>query len=150
MPKLFERFSNEMSIIYPFKYDCVSGEFLHMELEEYLRRVIAKKNGKARATGWTIGSLGRLPQIFTDSYLLKAKIQPTLHLLDFYTEQSLRICIPKPFGGVRPLTVSHDDNAYLNGSAPLKEHCSAYYQNTMYYHLTYAHIKKTKGALMLH
>jgi hypothetical protein len=76
-----------------------------MELEEYLRRDIANKNGKAHATGWTIGSLGRLPQIFTDTYLLKAKIQLTLRLLDFNTEQSLRICIPKPCGGVRPLTV---------------------------------------------
>ena len=40
-----------------------------------------------------------------------------MHLLDFNTEQSLRICIPKPCGGVRPLTVSHDDNVYLNGFA---------------------------------
>jgi hypothetical protein len=75
MPKLLERISNETSIIYPFKFDCVSGEFLHMELEEYLRWDIANKNGKSRATGWTFGSLSRLPQIFTDTYLLKAKIQ---------------------------------------------------------------------------
>ena len=76
-----------------------------------------QKKGKARATGWAISTLDRLPQIFTDTYLLKAKIQLTLRLLDFNTEQSLRICIPKPCGGVRPLTVSHDDNVYLNGFA---------------------------------
>jgi hypothetical protein len=31
MPKMFERISNETSIIYPFKYDCVSGEFLYTD-----------------------------------------------------------------------------------------------------------------------
>jgi len=33
------------------------------------------------------------------------------------TENSLRICIGKPCGGIRPLTVGHDDNVYLNGLA---------------------------------
>jgi len=32
-------------------------------------------------------------------------------------ESSLRICIGKPCGGVRPLTVGHDDNVFLNGIA---------------------------------
>lgn len=40
-----------------------------------------------------------------------------LRLLDHGTECSLRICIGKPCGGVRPLTVGHDDNVYLNGFA---------------------------------
>ena len=39
----------------------------------------------------------------------------TLWLLDLGTECSLRICIGKPCGGVRPLTVGHDDNVYLKG-----------------------------------
>jgi hypothetical protein len=40
-----------------------------------------------------------------------------LRLLDFGTENSLRICIGKPCGGIRPLTVGHDDNVFLNGIA---------------------------------
>jgi len=40
-----------------------------------------------------------------------------LRLLDTGTECSLRICIGKPCGGVRPLTVGHDDNVFLNGLA---------------------------------
>ena len=38
-------------------------------------------------------------------------------MLDIGTECSLRICIGKPCGGVRPLTVGHDDNVFLNGLA---------------------------------
>jgi hypothetical protein len=41
----------------------------------------------------------------------------TLRLLDIGTECSLRICIGKPCGGVRPLIVGHDNNAFLNGPA---------------------------------
>jgi len=38
-----------------------------------------------------------------------------LRLLDLGTECSLRICIGKPCGGIRPLTIGNDDNVYLNG-----------------------------------
>ena len=41
----------------------------------------------------------------------------TLQLLDIGTENSLRICVGKPCGGVRPLTVGHADNVFLNGLA---------------------------------
>jgi len=40
-----------------------------------------------------------------------------LRLLDLGTQSSLRICIGKPCGGVRPLTVGHDNNIFLNGLA---------------------------------
>jgi len=40
-----------------------------------------------------------------------------LQLLDIGTENSLHICVGKPCGGVRPLTVGHDDNVFLNGLA---------------------------------
>jgi hypothetical protein len=40
-----------------------------------------------------------------------------LRLLDIGTESSLPICIRKPCGGIRPLTVSHDNNVFLNGLA---------------------------------
>jgi hypothetical protein len=69
------------------------------------------------ATGIAIPVLGHLPKIFTETYLLKCKLQLTLRLLDVGTENSLRICIGKPCGGVRPLTVGHDDNVFLNGLA---------------------------------
>eukprot|EP00590_Aulacoseira_subarctica_P005294 CAMPEP_0172416722 /NCGR_PEP_ID=MMETSP1064-20121228/3216_1 /TAXON_ID=202472 /ORGANISM="Aulacoseira subarctica , Strain CCAP 1002/5" /LENGTH=1681 /DNA_ID=CAMNT_0013154579 /DNA_START=343 /DNA_END=5384 /DNA_ORIENTATION=- len=101
----------------PFKYDCRTGEYLYKELEASLRKDITKGNGKARATGFAIPVLGRLPKEYTDAYLIKCKIQMALRLLDLGTECSLRICIGKPCGGVRPLTVSHDDNVYLNGFA---------------------------------
>lgn len=41
----------------------------------------------------------------------------TLQLLDTGTECSLRICIGRPCSGVRPLTIGHDDNVFLNGIA---------------------------------
>jgi hypothetical protein len=90
---------------------------MYPDLEANIRKNISKGNGKARATGFAIPVLGRLPKIFTDAYIIKCKIQMTLRLLDIGTENSLRICIGKPCGGVRPLTVGHDDNVFLNGLA---------------------------------
>jgi len=40
-----------------------------------------------------------------------------LKLLDIGTESSLRICIGKPCGGIRPIMVGHDDYVFLNGIA---------------------------------
>jgi hypothetical protein len=40
-----------------------------------------------------------------------------LRLLDTGRKCSLQICIGKPCGGVRPLTVGHHDNVFLNGLA---------------------------------
>jgi hypothetical protein len=40
-----------------------------------------------------------------------------LRLVDIGTESSLRICIGKPCGGIRPITVGHDDNVFLNSIA---------------------------------
>ena len=117
LPRLFKQIKTDTKITYPFKYDCLTGEYLHKELEASLRKDITKGNGKARATGFAIPVLGRLPKEYTDAYLIKCKIQMALRLLDLGTECSLRICIGKPCGGVRPLTVSHDDNVYLNGFA---------------------------------
>jgi hypothetical protein len=117
LPKLFQQIKTDTKIIYPFKYDCTTGEFLYSKLEFDLRKNITCGHGKARATGFAIPVLGRLPKIFIDTYIIKCKIQLTLRLLDIGTECSLRICIGKPCGGVRPLTVSHDDNVFLNGLA---------------------------------
>ncbi len=117
LPKLFAQIKTNTKIIYPFRYDSDTGEFMFPEIEQHVRTNICKGNGKARATGFAIPVLGRLPKIFTDTYILKCKIQLTLRLLDTGTESSLRICIGKPCGGVRPLTVGHDDNVFLNGLA---------------------------------
>jgi hypothetical protein len=69
--------------------------------------------------GFGIPVLGRLrlPKIFIDTYILKCKLQMALRLLDIGTESSLCICIGKLCGGVRPLTVGHNDNVFLNGLA---------------------------------
>jgi len=117
LPKLFAQIKTNTKIIYPFRYDNDTGEFMFPEIEQHVRTNICKGNGKARATGFAIPVLGRLPKIFTDTYILKCKIQLTLRLLDTGTESSLRICIGKPCGGIRPLTVGHDDNVFLNGLA---------------------------------
>jgi len=117
LPMLFRQIHKEATITYPFKYDCGSGKFMHDGLENSLRQNITRGNGKARATGFGIPVLGRFPKIFFDTYLIKCRIQMTLRLLDTGTECSLRICIGKPCGGVRPLTVGHDDNVFLNGIA---------------------------------
>jgi hypothetical protein len=93
------------------------GKYLCQDLEDNLRKNVAKGNGKARNTGFAIPVLGRLPKAFLDVYLLKCKLQMALRLLDIGTECSLHICIGKPCGGVRPLTVGHDDNVFLNGLA---------------------------------
>ena len=117
LPTLFRKIKTEKCISYPFQYDCITGEFKYPALEVNLRKNAAQGNGKARATGFAIPVLGRLPKIFIDTYLIKCQIQMALRLLDFGTECSLRICIGKPCGGVRPLTVGHDDNVFLNGLA---------------------------------
>jgi len=117
LPKLFQQIKIETKIVYPFKYDCITGKFLYPDLEKQLRKNAACSNGKARATGFAIPVLGQFPKIFIDSYILKCKLQMTLRLLDTGTECSLQICIGKPCGGVRPLTVGHDDNVFLNGLA---------------------------------
>ena len=55
-----------------------------------------------------------------DCYLVlikKPKRITKASLLDMGTTSSLRICIGKPCGGIRPLTVGHDDNVFLNGIA---------------------------------
>jgi hypothetical protein len=88
-----------------------------LELGKKLRKNILQGNGKARATGFTIPVLGRFPKVFIDMYILKCKLQLALRLLDIGTESSLHICIGKPCGGVRPLTVGHVNNVFLNGLA---------------------------------
>jgi len=117
LPTLFARIKTDKVLIYPFRYHCETGEFMYPDLEANIRKNISKGNGKARATGFAIPVLGRLPKFFTDAYIIKCKIQMTLRLLYIGTENSLRICIGKPCGGVRPLTVGHDDNVFLNGLA---------------------------------
>jgi hypothetical protein len=74
-------------------------------------------NGKARATGFSIPVLGRLPKVFIDTYVLKCKLQMALRLLDIGTECSLQICIGKPCGSVHPFMVGHNDNVFLTGLA---------------------------------
>ncbi len=117
LPILFKHIKAETKLNYPFKFDCLTGEFLYPQLEYSLRKNVASGNGKARASGFAIPIIGRLPPIFLNTYLLKCQIQLTVRLLDIGTECSLRICIGKPCGGVRPLTVGHDDNVFLNGIA---------------------------------
>jgi len=114
---LFRQIKSDTKLLYPFKYDCITGEFLYSELEGNLRKNVACGNGKARATGFAVPVLGRLPKIYLDTYILKCKLQMSLRLLDTDTECSLQICIGKPCGGVQPLTVGHDDNVFLNGIA---------------------------------
>jgi len=114
---LFQQIAANTRITYPFKYDCNTGKYQDHTLEENLYKIIQQGNGKARATGFAIPVLGRLPKVFVDTYLLKCKLQLALRLLDMGTENSLHICIGKPCGGVRPLTVGHDDNVFLNGLA---------------------------------
>jgi len=117
LPELFQHIKTDTKIVYPFKYNCSSGTYLYPDLEENLRKNIAKGNGKARATGFAIPVLGRFPKVFIDCYIIKCKLPMALHLLDLGTESSLRICIGKPCGGICPLTVGHDDNVFLNGLA---------------------------------
>ncbi|MFN9982131.1 MAG: hypothetical protein ACK53Y_19550, partial [bacterium] len=82
---LFQHIKTDAKLTYPFKYDCITGSFLYPDLETNLRKNAASGNGKARASGFAIPVLGRLPQIFLDTYLLKCQIQLTLRLLDIGT-----------------------------------------------------------------
>jgi len=92
LPILFKHIKAETKLNYPFKFDCLTGEFLYPQLEYSLRKNVASGNGKARASGFAIPVLGRLPQIFLDTYLLKCQIQLTLRLLDkLYNRKSPNI-----------------------------------------------------------
>jgi hypothetical protein len=74
LPELFKKVTTDTRITYPFKYDCITGSYLSDELEKNLQNDICKGNGKARATGFAIPVLGRLPKIFTDVYLIKCQL----------------------------------------------------------------------------
>jgi hypothetical protein len=82
LPKLFQQIKSDSKIIYPFKYDCITEEFLYPILEKQPQKNAARGNGRARATGFAIPVLGRLRKIFIDTYILKCKLQMTLRLLD--------------------------------------------------------------------
>lgn len=60
LPELFSRIKTDNKIIYPFKYDSTSGEFLYSDLEKHLRNNISKGNGKARSSGFAIQFLAVL------------------------------------------------------------------------------------------
>jgi hypothetical protein len=89
LPELFKKFKTDTKIIYPFKYDCITGTYLYVELEKNLCHNILQGNGKTRATGFAIPVLGCSPKIFIDTYILKCKLQMALMLLDIGTESSL-------------------------------------------------------------
>jgi hypothetical protein len=55
---------------------------------KYQEGLLIQGNGKARATGFGIPVLGRLPKVFVDTYILKCKMQMALRLLDIGTESS--------------------------------------------------------------
>jgi len=83
LPALFQHISKEPKLIHPFKYDCITGSFLYADLEHLLRKNAAAGNGKARATGFAVPVLGRLPKIISiETYLIQCKLQLTLRLLD--------------------------------------------------------------------
>ena len=52
LPILFRQIKIETKLIYPFKYNSTTGEFLYPELERCLRNNVASGNGKARALSW--------------------------------------------------------------------------------------------------
>jgi len=74
LPNLFQHINSNSKLTYLFKYDCIYGDFMYPELERQLRKNIACENGKARATGFAIPVLGRLPQIYVDTYLIKCRL----------------------------------------------------------------------------
>jgi hypothetical protein len=47
LPELFHRIKTDSRTTYPFKYDCISGEYLYPELENNLQKNILQGNGKA-------------------------------------------------------------------------------------------------------
>ena len=99
--------------VYHFSYDF-SGKFSKPEIREEIRKATLLGRGKARTDGFTLGVLGRFPAVFTEIFMLKTEIHLTLRLIDRNKQNSLRICIPKPDGSVRPITVASDDLCFTN------------------------------------
>jgi hypothetical protein len=60
LPKLFSKIQTDTKIIYPFKFDCITGKFIYPELESSFRKNIYKGNGKAHTTGFGVPIFGRL------------------------------------------------------------------------------------------
>jgi len=71
LPELFSKIHTDTRIVYPFKFDCITGEFIDPKFEKNFRKSISQGNGEARATGFAVPVFGRLPKIFADAYLLK-------------------------------------------------------------------------------
>jgi hypothetical protein len=49
LPLLFRHIKTDTKIAYPFKYDCLTGKFLHPNLEDSLRKNIACGNGQSKS-----------------------------------------------------------------------------------------------------
>ena len=61
LPTLFRTIKTDKKIVYPFQYDYNTGVFKYPDLESKLRKNLSQGNGKARATGFAIPVLGRIP-----------------------------------------------------------------------------------------
>ena len=106
---------------YPYSYD-LNGKFSKPEIREIIKKTVLLGRGKARTDGFTLGVLGRLPAIFTEIFMLKTELHLTLRLIDRNKQNSLRVCIPKGDGSVRPITVASDDLCITNHLVRLELH----------------------------
>jgi hypothetical protein len=110
-----EKIANKIpTFTYPFKFSCVDGSFMDNSLHSNIEKVLTKGRGKARVNNFSIAVIGRFPPIVAEIYRIKSELHLSLRMIDRFTEQSLRICIPKGEGKVRPITVAADDLAFLN------------------------------------
>ena len=50
------------------------ANFMYNKLANKFHKDIAASMGKARESDFTIAVIGRLPKVFADTYLLKAKV----------------------------------------------------------------------------
>jgi len=47
LPELFRQIHTDTKVTYPFKYDCVTGEYLYPDLERNLRKNVLQCSSKA-------------------------------------------------------------------------------------------------------
>jgi len=108
--------SKQQTMVYPFTYNKESRIFESNIPRLELEKCLVKGMGKARAENFSVSVavFGRFPPIFAEIYLLKLYLHLSLRIIDRETERSLRVCIPKADEGVRPITVAHDDNCFMN------------------------------------
>ena len=101
---------------YPFKYDCITGEFSDNYVREQFYKTIVSTPGKSRDEGFTLHVLARLPLKWREGMLLFIQNVLVTRCPPPYIKQMSRVPIPKGKekpGQTRPIALVNDIYGFI-------------------------------------